>query len=402
MLPPFPQNPRTLTVRQLECVRCREVFTIAEDSPSRSVPRTNFWQVPQDQYSLTPLRYVKDREQVGVVPEVRSQPIEHISANQDWGQNYHLNCPRCGADNRNWLFVSSRLQPKLAPSNIRGSIISAILFILVLAKLWTELIVEGRFFAMVCLFLAAALPLLIVPGQWRKLRDGQLAQRFLPQLPQPKVTPPLYAVAILYLVFIVGFPSFRYVVKPVFSQTIATTVAAMSETESNNAKSTEENVADELEFFFDWFYLGTIVSLVSSVFAVMGVNEVVKRVNNQLPRPIYANSATMVRVTLWEAKRALEIKDFFDRIQWTMTRRNEQGGIDMEGYFRDPPEFLANGQLDDFVRVQKYEISTDRWCVITSAKILDTKHPRPAGGMYSMPLPNKASDSEVVLGRIKY
>jgi hypothetical protein len=185
-------------------------------------------------------------------------------------------------------------------------------------------------------------------------------------------------------------------------QALSATVGLISDAEINISDKSITEIADDLDFLPDWVYLGTVTSIVSSAFALLGVGQVLGRVNNQLPRPIYTNTANMVRVTLWEAKRALEMKDFFERIQWTLTRRNEQGGIDMEGCFRDPPEFLANGELDELVRVQKYLISTDRWCVITSARILDTKQPRPAGGMYSMPLPDKAEIPEVVISRIKY
>ena len=121
------------------------------------------------------------------------------------------------------------------------------------------------------------------------------------------------------------------------------------------------------------------------------------RANRQLPHPIYANAANMVRVTLWEVRRALEIKVYFDRIQWMMTQRNEAGGIDLEGLFRDPPEFLPNGRLDNMVRVQKYLISTDRWCRITSARIVDTTGLRPAGGVYNEPLPQKAFAGQAVV-----
>ncbi len=403
MLPPFPQNPRTLTVRQLECIRCREVFTIAEDSPNRLTSRTRLWQVPQDQYPLTPLRYVETREQVGIIPEVRAQPIQQVSANRDWGQNYHLNCPRCGADNRNWLFVSSRIRPLFTLPVIVGIGISILLCMLIVGSQWLELF-QDRLLALLCLTLAAILPFVLVPGQWFALREYHLARRFLPMLTQHRFTPPIRTVVVLYLLLIITIPGIRYAAKPVLNQTLTFAIESLSnDLATSRVNTVEEKVKDDLEFFLEWLYLGTIVSIVSSVFAVLSVEHVVARINNQLPRPIYANTANMVRVTLWEAKRALEIRDFFERIQWTMTKRNEQGGIDMEGYFRDPPEFLSNGELSDFVKVQKYEISTDRWCTIVSAKIIDTKRLRPAGGLYyAVPIPPKLPTPNISVGRNMY
>jgi hypothetical protein len=376
MLPSFPQSPQTLITRQLECARCRETFTIAEDHPKRQRARSQAWQVPQEQYPMIPLRFDNNRGQVGVIPEIRTQPTRPIRVNQNFNQTFHLNCPRCGADNRTWSFISSELKPMSMPPTITGFFVSLILVISILFFRQPDLI-SDRVLATLSLILAAFLPLLMVPGQWYALRDYHLAQRFLPMLPQRPIPPTVQTVLLLYITLILVLPGIRYGITPIIDSILAT---------FSGTENIQTEIAKEIDFWKEWLYVGSLTSITSSVFALLGVNAVLSKVNNQLPRPIYANTANMVRVTLWETRRALEINEFFDRIQWTLTKRNDSGGIDMEGYFRDPPEFLPNGQLDEEVRVQKYLISTDRWCVITKAEIIDGKKPRPAGGIsFSMP-----------------
>lgn len=380
ILPPFPQTPRTLSVRQIECARCREIFTIAEDNPTQLISRTDNWHVPhtvRDEMPATALRFNTNLDEVEVMPEIRAEPLEQPGAVGNWHLEYYLNCPRCGADNRNWLFVSTQIRPYFARNVLIGGVISLIWIAYVLVNRWEDFLPD-RLLATICLFLAAFLPLRIIPGQWRALREFLLSRRFLPALPQPRFSAPVVTAVILYLIFVWGIPVMRYGFMPLVKEAVPAIVQAAGDS-GNDEKDSE--LGEELEFLADWLYLGTLTSLIASIFAVSGVQEVLGRVNNQLPRPIFANAANMVRVALWEARRALEIDhQIFERIQWTLTRVNEVGGIDMEGYFRDRPDFLANGRLDDFVRVQKYKISTDRWCVITRASIADTRAPRAAGG----------------------
>ena len=373
ILPPFPQIPRTLSVRQLECARCREVFAISEDTPNANFARTPNWHVPHaiaDEGAATNMRFNTNLDQVEVLPEVRAEPAVQQGAFRNWQAEYYLNCPRCGADNRNWLFVATSLRPIFARFPLIGAVISVLLLITIFVSRQEDFFPK-RPLATICLLLVAALPLLIIPRQWRALREHALARRFLPMLNHPRLSPPMLMALTLYAILVWAIPVLRYGIVPSMQEALSSILDI----------SSDVDLGDQLTFLADWLYLGTLVSLVASIFAILGAQEVLGRVNNQLPRPIFANAANMVRVVLWEARRALEIDhQIFERIQWTLTRINDIGGIEMEGYFRDPPDFLANGRLDDLVRVQKYKISTDRWCVITRASISDTKAPRAAGG----------------------
>ena len=401
VLPSFPQPPQTLVTRQLECVRCHEIFTIAEDWPNQFGNRTQDWRVPPNQYPATPLRYNNNREQVGVIPEFRTEPAVQIQTVHDPALRHHLNCPRCGADNRNWLFVSTQLRIHREPTLLVGGLITFILLLFIIFSSWPTLF-EGRTLALICLVLAAGLPLFIIPQQWGGLRNFQMVSRFLPMVPQPRIPPTLQTAVTLYIGLILLLPAVRYAVLPAAQNAAAALQQAISQTERDDVVEKPRANRDEAEFWEDWLFLGTAVSVFSSSVALVAVGAIFSRVNNQLPRPIYANTSNMVRVALWEAKRALEIDVNFHQIQWMMTRRNEQGGINMVGYFRDPPEFSANGHLEEQVRVQKYTISTDRWCVITHAKIEDTKVQRPAKGDYNSLFVPKSETPIAISGRKKY
>jgi hypothetical protein len=385
-------------------VRCREIFTIAEDDP-RMEYRSAAWQSPHDQYPRTAFRFDDNRAQAGVLPEVRSQPINTALPDEESVQTHHnINCPRCGADNRNWLFVRENVHPLRANNVLIGGIILVGLSAFAIWYLLATVAVESSIssldvaLAIICIFFAGSLPLLIVPKQWKEVRDFQLAHRFLTKFPRPKTPTVLFNVVILYIIFILAIPGLKYGLIPIACYTVP--ICDQSE---EIGEGTQYSAESELKFWGKLLVVGSLVSFVSSVFAILAVNEVVATVRRHLPNPIFANTASMVRVVLWEAKRALEINEHFQEIQWSLARRNNVGGLDMVGYYRDPPEILSNGRLDEQVRRQVYTIKTDCWCNIISTRIDDDKGPRPAGGKYyAVPIPRGEPIPIMTIGRERY
>ncbi|MCA9945360.1 MAG: hypothetical protein KC449_17880, partial [Anaerolineales bacterium] len=342
----------------------------------------------------------------------RSQPIQPALPDADSRQYYHINCPRCGADNRNWLFISENIEPLKEINVVRGGIIFSLLFMFSIVYLLLPLFSESIFqnltlgtlildltLVFVCLLLAGGLPLIIVPGHWQNLRNYQLTRRFLPMLPEPAVPHVIWILVLVYIVFLLAIPGIKFGLVPVACQILP----ICEHTSIVEALEAQTQAEVELRLWAKLLYSGTLTSIVSSIFAGLAVNEIVSTVNRHLPNPIYANTSSMVRVALWEAKRALEINAHFQEIQWTLTRRNDLGGIDMEGVYRDPPEILDNGRLNNEVRRQVYSISTDRWCVILNTRINDDMGPRPAGGMYyAIPIPRSEPIPIMQVGRVRY
>ncbi|MBK8986944.1 MAG: magnesium transporter [Chloroflexi bacterium] len=101
---PLPSPPDTLVVRQLECVSCQEKFAITEDHPN-SKRRSRHADAAPDILAVTQMRYDPNRSLRTVLPETRSMPRSVPADNQAENGPTHINCPRCGADNRNWLHL---------------------------------------------------------------------------------------------------------------------------------------------------------------------------------------------------------------------------------------------------------------------------------------------------------
>ncbi|MBX3055721.1 MAG: hypothetical protein KF770_04540 [Anaerolineae bacterium] len=150
-----------------------------------------------------------------------------------------------------------------------------------------------------------------------------------------------------------------------------------------------------LRFLVFWFTAVTLVTLLCTICAFLTLDHRIDQLDPHVPRPIFTNIASMTRVAVWEAKQALEIDGFEHRIQWTRAIRNEAGGIDLVGFFRDPPELLPDGTMSSQVRAQRYGISTDMWCRIREARITDMMTQRPAGGP-AFALPEFAPTTAIV------
>lgn len=124
------------------------------------------------------------------------------------------------------------------------------------------------------------------------------------------------------------------------------------------------------DFFNAWFKYVLAASIASLVFSMAAVNGYVHRINQHLPPPIYHSLANMTRVVVWEAKRALEIGDEVQQMQWTAVQRNNLGGIDLLGLYRDnQPLDSKKDLLTTKILAQHYKIKSDKWGKIVEAEI---------------------------------
>ena len=116
--------------------------------------------------------------------------------------------------------------------------------------------------------------------------------------------------------------------------------------------------------------LSTFVSVFMTMHALKGF---VEHIDGMLPRPIFSSVADMTRVTIWEAKRSLQIGNNMGHIQWVEATRNGTGGIDLIGLHRAEPELDRNNNpLHPKVRAQRYVIQTDMWGRILNTVVRDT------------------------------
>jgi hypothetical protein len=174
----LPAPPETFTTRQINCVVCNEQFTISVDSPN-APHRSAAWHRPEP-----------------------FQSHQQAVAEQGWHNNELVNCPRCHADNRNWLYIlaphdpSTSLNPLIRlekrvtrawqrfPAAVVGILLASMLALPAMIIGWQFDLGLGRIFLIsIFILLAAIVPPFILTTHWRDwrlerhLRDYILIQR---------------------------------------------------------------------------------------------------------------------------------------------------------------------------------------------------------------------------------
>jgi hypothetical protein len=138
-----------------------------------------------------------------------------------------------------------------------------------------------------------------------------------------------------------------------------------------------KGIRDNLLFLALWFVIVGAANTAATFLSIVAVNRYVRFIDRQLPPPIFSSVANMSRVVAWEAKRALQIDGDMGHVQWMEVRRNEVGGINLIGLHRSVPEVDSeNKPVSQWVRAQRYFISTDMWGRIRDTIIRDMRVPR--------------------------
>jgi hypothetical protein len=124
----LPLPPRSYTTRQIRCISCDEPFVVAENffeqnqrmnkdgHHQQEAPHPvqahspQGWRSPPDDVLLTNLRQVPARQRRPITTQTQAQPntTPKYSIRGDSDFITFVNCPRCGADNRNWVQLLSR------------------------------------------------------------------------------------------------------------------------------------------------------------------------------------------------------------------------------------------------------------------------------------------------------
>ena len=224
----IPVPPIHLITHQLDCIRCSHKFPIAEDSPRRRASQSR----SQDWQAL--VHFHPDEHRRVLYPEMN--PTAHRETHRieiEPGHERHylsrenmpLYCPRCGADNRNWLYLKT--QSKWAvwrQAKIYQMIGLLFLGVFLLMFSSTIEVASGRhgrtavFIIVLCL--AGILPLFIVPGQWKSLRDYKYFRRIVPVRSfSESLSPPMVSILSLGFIFIVAIPLFLYFALPLTVET---------------------------------------------------------------------------------------------------------------------------------------------------------------------------------------
>ena len=572
----LPALPQTRIARQLTCVCCNHVFTIAEDDALRESARSQQWQFPPDAHHDAQLRYQPDRSLRPVITEARADSNINPDAFQTWDENRRdqINCPRCGADNRNWLHIvnpskrhhveqlrdwrktngAALFWPILAtglvffilalsfayyfdPHPVQWVLMGAgivtllalipILFLpasfVVGLQQWRQrfgmavygllitavLVIMAAYFhydseaekvgpiitMFVVIALAGIVPTITMLSAWPRLRIFKASRGIVPPKSFFDFSPALRSWFAYTGLFLIILPLFLYVAVPggfhlvtellkpdeepapttlaervnkvrtgledilvqappgstemveeaiadllvfiedvplsidalnnltldqkadivlawthdlaknaspedrqpildaiadleTFVETSGVVVAVPAAEPAPAAKTetTEDAEAEkdkllpwmsvDKKFFNTWFKYVLASSIAALVFSLVAVNGFVRRIGFQLPRPIFHSLANMTRVVVWEAGTSLEIGDEVHLVQWTGIQRNEKGGINLVGLYRDAvPAYQTDDSPTARVRAQRYEISSDMWGRIESANVTAVRVP---------------------------
>lgn len=119
----LPSLPKSYTTRQIACVSCGETFAVTEEYVQINHEAINGrgarerWRIAPDNNPVTKLRFQDDRQQRPILPPARAAPDEalprsYVDVQPDNHDNF-INCPRCGADNRNWAQILTRPRSSL-------------------------------------------------------------------------------------------------------------------------------------------------------------------------------------------------------------------------------------------------------------------------------------------------
>ncbi|MBK8903821.1 MAG: hypothetical protein IPM53_21750 [Anaerolineaceae bacterium] len=491
----LPDYPDVYTTRHITCVSCKEKFAITEGNQDGELKERK-WRVLSHWASQISLRHEDNRQQRPVVPQPRQVPVlmENTTEPGFLSQPpvkftpYDVHCPRCGADNRNWIALqNTRVKTILQIYKERfpqvfWAILIAGLFAVLAATTLAVPIHWLKVTAMVVFIPLSVWGLAVEhTSKWNELREGRHIARVKANAPDVErtlwirgfawVTLASFAVPLLFFSLLPRAALFALEVveitpeeevkevsanvgelvnqnldstaanlesianemdellsdmptdaSPQFEEEVATFSDKLSQIASaalrelnvvrqESAPLIEEQRTQELgrietareqalneftegilgdfRFLLLWSILMGLPLFFSVFFIMRAIKEFVKKVDQQLPPPIFHSVAGMTRIVGWEAKQALEIEGTMHHIQWVNVERNAEGGINLTGLHRDPPNFDSQGRaVGETVRAQKHLVETDMWGRIIRATIHDTRVQRPAGGPeFVAPLP---------------
>jgi hypothetical protein len=172
---------------------------------------------------------------------------------------------------------------------------------------------------------------------------------------------------------------------------LETQITALQGVRKSAATRFTDEVMGGIRYLAMWVFIMGLSSLATIMMMMPAMKQFALTVDKDLPPPVFYSVANMTRLVSWEARQALEVGNQHFDIQWMSVNRNDKGGLDLVGLFRDPPHFDIFGQATgELVRAQKHTVHTDKWCRVMEAKIEDVLVPVPAGapaGVMRMPLP---------------
>ncbi len=408
-----PQSPHTLATFQIECAACKELITLAEGNQNAS-PMHPSWQHASTTQPFIWLRYVPQRFLKASQPQHRphtfiTETPQNLAADQQEAKKaIPINCPRCGADNRNWVLIQQTTRLRNFGRNFPFALLGVLTTLAILAYAPNHQPNTFKTGQEVLFYIALAtvglLSSLLLPIGWRAEREYWNAHSLLPR--QSLFSPALQKAFWLLIFFVFVLPGFTFVAMPLAinymeellpSPTVEENLIGQ---ENGESQAEEADSADSLAAIKPalktWFRYTLATSLLTSLFGWVAVTMYVSEVNRHLPRPLYFSLADMTRVVSWEVKRVLDLPGDMNLMEWLAAERNELGGLDLLGIVRGTPEVDEMGKpLSQFVQARRYEVMTDPWGRIVYTEARDIQVPAGTAPAGEIGLQSPATSDEV-------
>lgn len=207
---------------------------------------------------------------------------------------------------------------------------------------------------------------ILVPGTFHLFSTAVKLQEESPEITLDEDVAPFQDLFILFLIR----PDRLEEVAQTVEQNILQQVEDRIETANEAKKDLPPWLGADEDFFRTWFKYVLAASIAALIFTPTAVNRYIRRINQQVPPPIFHSVANMTRVVVWEAKHALEIGEEVQNMQWTAVQRNKLGGINLAGSYRDNNSPTQGADpLTTRVLAEHYEIISDRWGRIVEANV---------------------------------
>jgi DNA-directed RNA polymerase subunit M/transcription elongation factor TFIIS len=386
----LPQPPLSFTIHLLHCAACREQFSVSEAFVQDNYGKEK--QIEQREYTIS--RHIAaqwenvHRNAWRESPDIVAAPIlqrrwlvlDHLPDNvRNVLQLFDtvINCPRCGADNRNWLQMQTKLRrfDRVLGINAHWFPLTAVawgIVLLIIAATFLFLLTPRYSLAQLLLLalmtgLTGHFTVQNITGSYWAQREYKFRRPYQTKANLWQQLPPTVRAGLPILpITLLVVPLAIFILLPLSFNLIGWVLGGSS------PLSAGINLDRDYLRFWLLFVGGTWITLY--IVALLDTNKFVQRLNNLLPPLIFTSVTRMTPVAIREAEAALKAnRVIMPIIQWNNVERLPDGGIKMIGLHREETSLV--GEPPETVRAQQYTIETDLWCRIVKTNLRNLNAP---------------------------
>lgn len=384
----LPQTPLSFTSHLLRCAACQEQFSVAEafmgDNYSHPRLQRNRKEGAQisSQWSNINLNGWREPLVNGPAGHVPPQKPDTQHLHPKTAKTLHLfdrtiNCPRCRADNRNWLQLQNepaRFDNGFWRYIARFPVSTTITLLVILVAiifLYRNLALNNvQIISLsVIIILTGLLTTTAMTDSWWAQREYMYKRPFQPTNSLWEQIPPILRAGLPILpITLLVIPTLLFIMLPLSFE-------LLSWITSSPANASFPGIGLNRHFLRAWLIFVSGVWTIVYLVTFLETSGFTKKADAILPPPVFTSVARMTPVAIREAELALQADRIIAyQIQWTQVERLPTGGIKLIGLHREETAVNAK-EPPKTVRAQRYTIETDLWCRIAKTGIQDANVP---------------------------